>query len=73
MVDGYLWSEVFSTDMFHSRFKANDSLLSPSVGGDYRKCILAPGGSQDGSTMLRKFLGRDPDLNNFLVSKGLEA
>ncbi|XP_032483942.1 thimet oligopeptidase isoform X5 [Phocoena sinus] len=69
---GYLWSEVYSADMFHTRFK-QEGVLSGKVGMDYRSCILRPGGSQDASVMLRLFLGRDPKQDAFLLSKGLQV
>nr|XP_026270478.1 thimet oligopeptidase isoform X3 [Urocitellus parryii] len=69
---GYLWSEVYSMDMFHTRFK-QEGVLNRKVGMDYRSTILRPGGSEDASAMLKLFLGRDPRQDAFLLSKGLQV
>uniref|UniRef100_A0A8C0WF30 Thimet oligopeptidase n=1 Tax=Castor canadensis TaxID=51338 RepID=A0A8C0WF30_CASCN len=69
---GYLWSEVYSMDMFHTRFK-QEGVLNRKVGMDYRTSILRPGGSEDASAMLKLFLGRDPKQDAFLLSKGLQV
>ncbi|RKP06668.1 thimet oligopeptidase-like protein [Thamnocephalis sphaerospora] len=68
---GYLWSEVFSADMFLNRF-SKEGVENPKTGMDYRTMILGPGGSRDASQMLHQFLGRDPTMDAFLKSIGLE-
>mmetsp|Transcript_26931 Transcript_26931/g.83797 ORF Transcript_26931/g.83797 Transcript_26931/m.83797 type:complete len:654 (-) Transcript_26931:78-2039(-) len=67
---GYLWSEVYSADMFASRF-GSEGVLSASAGLSYRREVLAKGGSRDALDSLRCFLGRDPIQEPFLRSKGL--
>ncbi|PRP89272.1 hypothetical protein PROFUN_02146 [Planoprotostelium fungivorum] len=65
----YLWSEVFSSDLF-SRFQA-EGILSPKVGEDYRRLVLQPAASEDGMKLLGDFLGRAPNQESFLKSLGL--
>eukprot|EP00484_Ammonia_sp_Unknown_P000349 CAMPEP_0197022348 /NCGR_PEP_ID=MMETSP1384-20130603/3264_1 /TAXON_ID=29189 /ORGANISM="Ammonia sp." /LENGTH=798 /DNA_ID=CAMNT_0042450381 /DNA_START=101 /DNA_END=2497 /DNA_ORIENTATION=+ len=72
---GYMWSEVFSADMFYSVFyrDGDKSLLDPANGRAYREKILAPGGSRDAIDLLKDFLGREPNNLAFLKEKGLQS
>jgi Zn-dependent oligopeptidase len=64
-------SEVYSMDMFVTRFKKGGKLLDEASGMDYRKKILAVGSSRDAMDSLVDFLGRFPNTEAFLASKGL--
>ncbi len=66
---GYLWANVIGDDMY-SRF-ANEGILSPSVGADYRREILEPNGSRDAEELVRGFLGRDSSNAEFLRLRGM--
>ncbi|KAJ2773736.1 metalloendopeptidase [Coemansia nantahalensis] len=69
---GYLWSRVFSADMYASRFK-RDGVDNTTTGMDYRTEILRPGGTRDAMESMVRFLGRAPNNRAFLESIGLEA
>lgn len=69
---GYLWSEVYSMDMFQTRF-GEKNVLNPESGKDYRSKILKPGGTKDAYDLVCSFLGREPTQEAFLLSKGLKV
>lgn len=65
---GYQWSLVYAQDMF-TRFEKHP--LDPKVGMEYRKKVLAKGGSEDEMEMLRGFLGRDPNMDAYFRNLGV--
>ena len=67
---GYLWSEVYSSDMF-TRF-AKEGVLNPQTGRDYRNIILAKGHTEEADQLLREFLGRDANETAFLKMTGIQ-
>jgi thimet oligopeptidase len=66
---GYLWAEVIGDDMF-GRF-AREGVVSPEVGAEYRRCILEPGGTRDADELVRTFLGREPNTDEYLRLRGI--
>lgn len=68
---GYMWSKVYSSDMFTRFSKAG--LLNIEVGRDYREQILEPGSSREEIESLIAFLGRKPSSQAFLKEIGLSS
>lgn len=66
---GYLWSQVFSTDMFYTAFKK--SPMDGATGRRYRHEVLEKGGSRDEMESLKQFLGREPNSDAFFEDLGL--
>lgn len=66
---GYLWSKVYSADMF-TRFK-KEGLLNPQTGMEYRRKVLEKGSSEEEIDLVRGFLGREPNHEAFLEEIGL--
>jgi len=67
---GYLWAEVFSADMYLSKF-AGGRQLSTVAGREYREKVLGPGGSIDATEILQNYLGRQPSMDAFFKLKGM--
>jgi len=68
---GYLSSQVYSADMFHSVFKKDP--MNGTEGRRYRHTVLERGGSQDEMKTLEDFLGRKPSTEAFYRELGLGA
>lgn len=66
---GYLSSQVYSADMFHTVF-AKDP-MNREEGRRYRHMVLEKGGSQDEMETLKGFLGREPNGDAFYRELGL--
>ncbi|PHH70193.1 hypothetical protein CDD80_6167 [Ophiocordyceps camponoti-rufipedis] len=59
----YLWSRVYSADMFHSVFGPEPT--SGAAGRRYRSSVLERAGRVDEMDMLEAFLGRRPSADAF--------
>jgi thimet oligopeptidase len=67
---GYLWSLVYAQDMF-SRFE-KEGIMNKDTAGEYRRLVLARGGTVEALELVRDFLGREPNADAFLRELGLE-
>lgn len=65
----YLWSEVYAASVF-ARFEA-EGILNSTVGQSYREQVLEQGNMQDGTVLIRAFLGHDPTPDAFFSSLGI--
>jgi len=68
---GYLSSQVYSTDMFYTVFKADP--MNGKEGRRYRHTVLERGGSQEEMQTLEDFLGRKPSTEAFYKELGLSG
>jgi peptidylprolyl isomerase len=64
-----MWSLVYAQDMFQ-RFQEL-GMLNPEAGAYYRDKILSKGGTEDSLDLVRDYLGREPNMDAFLISLGL--
>jgi oligopeptidase A len=67
----YLWAEVLSADAF-ARFEET-GVLDRATGEQFRRAILAVGGSRPALDSFIEFRGREPDAGALLRSYGLAA
>ncbi|MCJ1426351.1 hypothetical protein MMC29_004254 [Sticta canariensis] len=66
---GYLSSQVYSADMFHTVFASDP--MNAAEGRRYRHTVLERGGSQDEMRTLEDFLGRKPTPEAFYEELGI--
>lgn len=67
---GYMWSNVYASDMF-TRFE-KEGILNKKTGSDYKKWILEKGGSLPELDLVQGFLGRKPSNKAFLKEIGIK-
>lgn len=67
---GYLWSLVYAQDMF-SRFEA-EGVMNKETAQEYRRMVLARGGTVEAMDLIKDFLGREPSTEAFMRHLGLE-
>ena len=66
----YTWAEVLDKDAFEA-FRESGDLFNKQIADDFRRKILARGGSEDGMTMYHAFRGKEPDKRAMLRGRGL--
>lgn len=66
---GYLWSEVYATDMFDAGFSQDP--MNREAGNRYRNSVLKHGGSREPIELLKTFLGREPSTEAFYKQLGI--
>ena len=67
----YLWAEVYALNVF-ARFKKDD-LFNAATGAAYRHWILEQGNMQDGTVLLKGFLGKEPGMDVFYERLHIQA
>lgn len=67
----YLWSEMLDADSVE--WIKEHGGLTRANGDRFREHVLSRGGSEEATTLVRRFLGREPRLEPLLKRRGLEA
>ncbi len=66
----YIWSEVLDADAFRA-FEESGDVYNRELAGNYRKYILASGGSDDSMELYKQFRGKEPEIEPLLERRGL--
>lgn len=67
----YNWAGVLDADAFQA-FKESGDLFNPELAAKFRKHIMADNGLGEGMAQYVKFRGKEPDIDAFLIQKGLK-
>jgi thimet oligopeptidase len=67
---GYLWSKVYALNIVDA-FKRT-GMTSRDLGMKFRQEILARGNMEDGSVLLKKFLGKEPGVEALYERLGIK-
>ena len=67
----YIWAEVLETDAYQE-FKKN-GIFDKKTAQSFRANILEKGGSEEPMTLYRNFVGREPNIEPLMKSRGLIA
>jgi peptidyl-dipeptidase Dcp len=67
----YNWAGVLDADAFLA-FKESGDLFNPELAAKFRKHIMADNGMGEGMSQYVKFRGKEPDIDAFLIQKGLK-
>jgi Zn-dependent oligopeptidase len=66
-----LWSKINASDIYNEKFK-NISNLN-KIGTEFKKYMFENDHVMDGTDVIKKYLGREPNVNGFLILFGLET
>jgi peptidyl-dipeptidase Dcp len=67
----YTWAAVLDADAF-SAFKESGNIYNPDLAAKFRKYCLAESGNDDAMTQYRRFRGKDPSTDPYLIRRGLK-
>ena len=68
---GYMWSKVYALDIV-DEFK-KDGMTNQTTGMKFRQDVLAKGNMEDGNTLLKEFLGREPGMEALYTHIGINV
>eukprot|EP00268_Persea_americana_P024449 TRINITY_DN2385_c0_g1_i1.p1 TRINITY_DN2385_c0_g1~~TRINITY_DN2385_c0_g1_i1.p1 ORF type:complete len:138 (-),score=22.20 TRINITY_DN2385_c0_g1_i1:72-485(-) len=60
----HMWSEAFAADIFSSKFQ--DDIFNQHAGLQFKKKVLAPGGTRGPMDLLSEYLGRKPSIQAYV-------